>query len=120
MRMSMLQTMMREHKAEVEELKAQINESQEVITELRQRLDANIRYFNEVRDESIRANTELFDALVSREKERLSRLQDRLGSLVNEFKGNNFDKEADKQIEEYKDLSYPQSIPRIGKANERS
>lgn len=81
MQMSALQTLMREHEREIEEVRSEIEEAREVGRELRSQLDANIKYFEEVATESVRAVTELFNALMAREEARLGRLERRLAEL---------------------------------------
>jgi hypothetical protein len=84
MRMSMLQTMMREHQKEVEDVRAEIHEAQEIAAQLRERLELNVKYFEAVCQESIRASNELFDALMAREQARIEKLRERHDELMKE------------------------------------
>src|SRR5262245_31381522 len=81
MQMSMLQTMMREHQREIEDVRAEIEDAETVAAELRERLNLNVKYFEAVCGESIRASTELFSALMDREQARLEKLRARLADL---------------------------------------
>jgi hypothetical protein len=76
--------MIAEHQREVEDVRAEIAEAQEIAAQLRGRLDLNVKYFEEVCAESIRASTELFDALMAREQARIEKLQQRHDELMKE------------------------------------
>lgn len=104
--MSILQTLMQEHQQEIEDVKANLEEAEEVSRQLQERHAANISYFKEVCAESIRASNDLFEALMSRERARISRLRHRHKDLMEQ--GRDREPQVIERI-----LSGDQSRPRL-------